>query len=191
MKKIKFFTLSLIFVFTLSSCESITIPTIDDYSYDNIQNQTDLITDNTSIKWGGASALSSDSLTLDEMLIYALEDEYTAYAEYEYILATFDVTTPFSNIIEAESKHINMLLPLFETYDITVPIDDSSQHIIIVDELVDTYKAGIDAEILNIDMYNLFLEYNLPDDVRDVFTKLRDASIKHLDAFERNLANIN
>ena len=37
-------------------------------------------------------------------------------------------------------------------------------------------------------MYNLFLEQELPDDVRDVFIALRDASMKHLTAFENNLA---
>ncbi len=36
------------------------------------------------------------------MLIYVIQDEYTARSEYELILNKFDINRPFSNIIKAE-----------------------------------------------------------------------------------------
>jgi len=137
--------------------------------------------------WGSVSALEVTEFSIEDMLLYAIQDEYSARTEYEYIMSVFDVETPFTNILRAEEKHITMLLPLFETYDIEVPEDTSSDHIIELTTLLSTFETGVTAEILNISMYDLFLEQNLPDDIRDVFTSLRDASVKHLAAFEKNV----
>jgi hypothetical protein len=137
--------------------------------------------------YGSIGALESDAFTIEEMLIYALEDEFAARNEYDYILTTFDVTNPFSNIILSEETHIDLLLPMFDIYDIEVPADGSSEHLIELDSLQETFETGVLAEELNIAMYNLFLEQDdLPADLVDVFTKLRDASINHLEAFQRN-----
>ncbi len=193
MKKINIFITMLLLVVTLSGCEEVPMDPNDE-TIDVKVEETVLYTNSDidlydyTLLWGSISALDTDYLTLDAMLIYAIEDEYSAYAEYEYILANFEVTTPFSNIINAESKHIEMLLPLFETYETEVPNNESQDYLIIPEDLEDTFRAGVAAEILNIDMYNLFLEQDLPDDVRDTFTALRDASLKHLAAFEKNLA---
>lgn len=39
-------------------------------------------------------------------------------------------------------------------------------------------------------MYDLFLEQDIPEDVKDVFISLRDASIKHLDSFKKQVAKL-
>jgi len=189
MKKIIILIASLLLVITLSACDDTTY--IEEIETNtllelNTEDLEDDLYEYTSL-WGNEAALSADSLTLEEMLIYGIEDEYSAYTEYEYILENFEVTTPFSNIINAEANHVSMLLPLFDAYEITVPEDDSENHLIFIEDLEDTFRTGVIAEILNIDMYNVFLEYDLPDDVRDVFISLRDASIKHLAAFQRNV----
>jgi hypothetical protein len=147
-------------------------------------------TDSLSINetFGSLGALTQTSFTLEEMLVYAIQDEYAARTEYDYILSNFDVTTPFSNIIQSEETHISMLLPLFETYQIDVPQDTSLDHMILLEDLESTFATGVVAEEYNIAMYNLFLEQDdLPSDVRDVFIYLRDASLNHLDAFTKNL----
>lgn len=137
--------------------------------------------------YGSIGALENDVFTIEEMLVYALEDEFAARNEYDYILTTFDVTNPFSNIILSEETHIDLLLPMFDIYDIEIPADRSSEHLIELDSLQETFETGVLAEELNIAMYNLFLEQDdLPADLVDVFTKLRDASINHLEAFQRN-----
>ena len=196
MKKIYILATSLLLVFTLTGCDEFG-SYVDEEKLDLLETVVieELVIESEDIdlyeyatNWGSVSALSAESLTLEAMLVYAIEDEYSAYAEYEYILANFDVTKPFSNIINAEASHIEMLLPHFDTYELVVPYNDAENHLIPVVDIVDTFRTGVLAEILNIDMYNLFLEQDLPDDIRDTFTALRDASIKHLAAFENNLA---
>ena len=194
MKKIAILVITLLFVFTLSGCDDFGSYT-DETKLELLEESVDeeiLDNDTTSNEvseiWGSVSALSTDILTIEAMLTYAIQDEYSAYAEYEYILANFDVTKPFSNIINAEASHIEMLIPLFEAYEIETPYDDSENHLLPVIDIADTFRTGVIAEVLNIDMYNLFLEQDLPDDIRDTFIALRDASIKHLAAFENNLA---
>lgn len=138
--------------------------------------------------WGSLSALENETFTIEEMLVYALQDEYTAKAEYIYIMETFDVTKPFSNIKTSEESHIALLLPLFEAYGIVVIDDESMNHLFAIDSLQEAFEIGVVAEINNIAMYELFLTQELPDDLRDVFIKLRDASENHLAAFEKNAA---
>ena len=185
-----------IFLLTLiiTGCEQIDEEVIIDESdivqetiieEDDSDETTDLAYDESN--YGSLGALSDDDLSIEAMLIYALEDEYAARAEYEYILNNFDVTTPFSNIIKSEENHISMLIPLFETYGIDVIEDESSSHLVVIDDLKETYETGIIAEEYNIAMYELFLSQDdLPLDIQDVFTKLRDASINHLNAFIKN-----
>ena len=145
--------------------------------------------ENTST-WGSVSALEAVDYTLEEMLIYAIQDEYTARSEYEYLIETFDIEKPFTNIMASEENHIAMLVPLFTDYNIPLTEDTSSEHLIPIASLEDAFAIGVDAEILNIAMYNAFLTQDLPDDIEETFIKLRDASENHLAAFEKNLKRI-
>ena len=196
MKKTILITLTLLFTITLSACSDIELVTEEltniieeDDTEETIEEveEVELLITYTD-GWGSVSALDSTELTIEQMLIYAIEDEFTARSEYEYIIANFEVTNPFTNIIEAEKSHIEMILPFLEDYSIAVPFDDSTNHLIIPSSIEETFAAGVEAEILNISMYNMFLESELPDDVVELFTALRDASLKHLSAFEKNLA---
>ena len=136
---------------------------------------------------GSAAALADSSYTLEELLTYAIQDEYAAKAEYAAIIDEFDTTKPFTNIIKSEDTHINLLLPLFEAYDIDVPVNDAADHVVLPATLNETYPIGVTAEINNIAMYNAFLSQDLPADVVSVFTYLRDASENHLASFEKQV----
>ena len=138
--------------------------------------------------YGSSSVTDSGTYTLEEMLTYAMEDEYLAYAEYAQIIDTFGSVRPFSNIINAEATHIEELATLFEAYGLAVPENTASDYVTVPDDISDALSAGVQAEINNIAMYDAFLSQTLPDDVRDVFEALRAASAKHLTAFERGLA---
>ena len=94
---------------------------------------------------------------------------------------------PFSNIAKAEETHISLLTPLFEIYGVALPDDEGDAHVVLPESLLQAYETGVTAEINNIAMYEVFLQQDLPQDVQDVFTALRDASQNHLAAFERNL----
>ena len=137
--------------------------------------------------YGSEGALDDTSLTLADMLTYAIQDEYLAYAEYDQILSDFGSVRPFTNIIRAESTHIEALLPLFTAYGITAPADEGADRAVSVTALTDAFQAGVTAEVNNIAMYETFLDQNLPDNVRTVFESLMRASENHLRAFQNQL----
>ena len=125
-------------------------------------------------------------LTLEEMLNYAILDEYAAQATYQAILEAYGQVKPFSKIVLAEQKHIDLLLPLFETYGIEVPVNLASESVVLPDSIASAIATGIEAETANIAIYQSFLEQDLPDDVRVVFEYLKAGSEKHLSAFSKD-----
>lgn len=133
---------------------------------------------------GALAAAQDTSYTLSEMITYAMEDENLAKAEYAAIIAKYGSQRPYSNIIRAEDNHIAQLQPLFAAYKVTVPAAPSAE-VTLPATLAETYQIGITAETNNIAMYESFLKLDLPADVKLVFTNLKNASEKHLAAFER------
>ena len=133
-------------------------------------------------------AIEDENMTVQSMIKYAIEDENFAKAEYEKIMVTFNIDRPFSNIKRAEETHISMLQPLIEKYDVKYEKLDE-RNLVTPKTLKETFEIGVQAEIDNIAMYEKFLkDEKLPDDVREVFTYLRDGSKNHLRAFERQLS---
>lgn len=142
----------------------------------------------TAEDYGAKGALNASTFTLPQMLIFALQDEYLAQARYDNILANFGYIRTFARIKESELRHISALLPLFERYQVPVPEDISQSFIITPENVKSAYAAGVQGEIENISMYEKFLTFDIPFDMRNVFTNLRNASLNHLAAFERGLA---
>jgi hypothetical protein len=138
--------------------------------------------------FGAKGAQQSSDPTLEQMLTYAIQDEYLARAEYRFIINEYGSVRPFSNIIQAEEQHINMLVPLFTTYGFAVPEDNAEEHIVVPKDLKEALETGVQAEIDNIGMYETFLKKSLPEDVRDVFERLKNASGNHLQAFRNALS---
>ncbi len=136
---------------------------------------------------GAIGALQDKEFTLNEMLEYAIEDEYLAQTEYDLIMKEFNVTRPFSNIIKSEGTHISLLEPLFDKYNVVIPNKDWESLLEVPSSLNEAYEVGVEAEIKNIAMYELFLKQDLPDDVRIVFERLKSASENHLRSFERQV----
>jgi len=127
------------------------------------------------------------TLTLEQMLVYAIQDEYLAQAEYNAIIAAYGEVRPFTNIVEAEQTHIDLLLTLFVAYGIEVPANTASDYVVLPDSLTSAIATGVDAETANIAMYQAFLaQGDLPDDVVSAFTYLISASETHLQAFSRD-----
>jgi hypothetical protein len=191
MKQFIIGTLLLFSLLLLSGCETISEDSATN-TLSTVQETMDVSDEFIELgedSYGSVSALDQTTFTIEEMLIYALQDEYAARAEYDYVLSTFDITKPFSNIIKSEETHISLLLPLFDTYELAELEDTSDSHLISIGSVEEAFDIGVQAEIFNIAMYNLFLEQDdLPDDIKDVFIKLRDASMNHLAAFEKNAA---
>ena len=138
--------------------------------------------------YGAKAAQQSAELTVESMLIYAIQDEYLARAEYEYIIEKYGAIRPFSNIIKSEENHIDMLKPLFAKYGFPIPEDTAKEHIFTIENLKQAFETGVAAEIDNIAMYEEFLTKPIPDDVRSVFQRLKNASENHLRAFQKGLS---
>ncbi|MBN2558140.1 MAG: hypothetical protein JXB33_05225 [Clostridia bacterium] len=138
--------------------------------------------------YGSSGSFSNTDISLEQMLIYAIQDEYFARSEYDYIINELGAGTPFTNIIKSEETHISMLTPLFEAYSYDFPADTSAVHLVFPSSITEALETCVEAEIDNIAMYEKFLESDLPDDVAAIFIELRDASKNHLDAFQRKLS---
>lgn len=140
------------------------------------------------VGFGAAGAAKDDSLTLDEMLTYAIQDEFLAKAQYELAIKEFGTVRPFSNTINAETQHISLLTALFEQRKSLLPVDDSAKYLTAPTDIKAALTICADGEVENIEMYERFLEQNLPADVRGVFEQLKFASENHLRAFQNNLS---
>jgi hypothetical protein len=142
--------------------------------------------------YGNAAAKADDSLTIEDMLLYAAQDEYLARGEYVAIMGKFGTMRPFSNIMQAEETHLAWLKDAYADYKIAFPTDASSAHLHIPASLLEAYKTGVQAEIDNIAMYDRFLATALVQsaenkDLKVLFTNLRNASENHLRAFQNQL----
>ena len=140
--------------------------------------------------YGSAAVTAGQTYTVEQMLTYAIQDEYAAQAEYQAILAAYGDNHAFANIVKAENTHIALLTTLFDTYGLTLPANDAASKITLPASLEEAYTAGVTAENANIAMYQNFLKQtDLPADVSATFTSLENASQSHLTAFTRNTAN--
>ena len=130
------------------------------------------------------------SARLTRILVEALQDEYKARATYQAVIRCFGEVPPFSNIVEAEGRHIEALLPLFDKYSIAVPEDDWPSRVTCPESLTEACKMGAAAEIENAEMYHRLIAAaeNYPD-VQAVLRRLQRASAEnHLPAFQRCLS---
>lgn len=135
--------------------------------------------------FGAAGANEDTDYTIEDMLIYAIQDEYIAQAEYNAIIDKYGSQRPFSNIVKVEANHINLLLPLFATYGVSVPENDAAERTVEPATLEESYAVGVEAEEKNIAMYESFLQEDLPDDLAVIFEELKTGSENHLAAFQK------
>ena len=181
-------------VFAFASCKAVTVPAEEQASEQQAEAAVDETVEDAQpaedeavneTDFGARGALAAQEYTLEEMLEYAIQDEYLARQEYESIMEEYGEINPFANIIKAEEYHIELLTGLYDDYDLELPEDTAINYVVVPENLDLTYDIGVQAEIDNIAMYEKFLEQDLPDDVRAVFIELRDASENHLAAFEK------
>jgi len=120
----------------------------------------------------------------------ALDDEYHARAFYSAVLEQFGEVRPFSNIINAEQRHIDALIRLYEKYGLEAPADAYMDAEFEYADLAEAAQAGVDAEVANGALYDeLFKDVTDPDVIR-IFENLQWASEeRHLPALERYLEN--
>lgn len=127
------------------------------------------------------------SQTLQEILVEAIDDEYKARATYNQVIEEFGEIRPFVNIVNAEGRHIQALLPLFDRYGIDVPDDTWNERVEVPRSIQEACQNGVQAEIDNAEMYDRLLAATTAyPDVQQVLRNLQRASQEnHLPAFQR------
>lgn len=127
------------------------------------------------------------SENLKSALIEAINDEYKSRAAYNAVISKFGEIRPFINIVEAEGRHVEALLPLFTKYNVAVPEDDWNSRIDTPATILDACQLGVKDEIENAEMYDRLLDLTIDyPDVQEVLKKLQRASKEnHLPAFQR------
>ena len=116
----------------------------------------------------------------------ALDDEYHAWATYDQVIADFGEVPPFSNIREAEARHIEALCILFARYGLPVPGNPWTGKVERYASLQAACEAGVAAEIANAEMYLRLLLATQRPDILAVLRNLQEASQqRHLPAFQR------
>jgi len=127
-----------------------------------------------------------NNASLENILNQALKDEIKARDTYYKIIEKFGPVRPFVNIVEAEQRHIEMLLPLYEKYAIPLPDEQDPDRLVIPETLESACQLGVEGELENIALYErLIAATDLPDFI-DVLRRLQAASRDHhLPAFQR------
>lgn len=127
------------------------------------------------------------SETVSNVLIEAINDEYKARATYRHVIRKFGEIRPFINIVDAESRHVEALIPLFHKYSVAVPEDSWDSRTEAPHSVLEACQIGVEAEIENAKMYDRLLELTADyPDVQRVLIQLQRASTEnHLPAFRR------
>lgn len=129
-----------------------------------------------------------ETIPLDEAeraaLASGLDDEYKAHATYEQVIRDFGAVRPFSNIVEAEARHIEALLALFKKYRLAPPPNRWAGKTPHFASVHDACRVGVQSEIDNSALYDRLFASTRRTDILAVFQALRAASQdNHLPAF--------
>lgn len=118
----------------------------------------------------------------------ALDDEYQAFTTYDQIVADFGAVRPFVNIRDAEARHVDALLSLFDRYRLPAPGNRWAGRVKRYRDLREACADAVEAEIANATLYERLTSSTARRDLLEVFARLRDASqYRHLPAFRRCL----
>ncbi|MBK7404575.1 MAG: DUF2202 domain-containing protein [Phycisphaerales bacterium] len=120
-------------------------------------------------------------------LLAALADERRAGALYQAVIDRYGRIMPFANIVHSERMHANHVEQLMAARGIEIPVDTT---VIPVEEIPGTvaeaYRAGVEAELENIELYDRLITGVDDEAVREAFRQLRSMSEqRHLVAFRR------
>ena len=124
-------------------------------------------------------------MSLHQLLCTALDDEYRARATYQAVVDYYGPVMPFVNIVQAEQRHVAALESLFYRYTLPLPYNRWQGQVPPAVSLQQACVDAVSAEINNYGMYDRLLQDVTQEDVRMVFSNLRNASAyHHLPAFQ-------
>lgn len=130
--------------------------------------------------------MSALTATEKQALHDALDDEYKAWATYDQVIRDLGPERPFTNIRDAEARHIEALRALFERYGLEIPANTWAGRVPRFASTREACEAAVDAEIANAALYDRLMRSTNRTDIVFVFENLKAASQeRHLQAFRR------
>jgi len=93
------------------------------------------------------------TMTLEQALMAALDDEYHGRATYRAVLDAYGDVRPFVNIVGSEVRHIQALRRLFERYGVAIPQDPWPPRVSAPASLEAACEAALEAERENAVLY--------------------------------------
>ena len=121
-----------------------------------------------------------------QALAEALDDEYKSHETYAQVIRDFGEVRPFINIVDAEARHIEALLALFDRYGTVPPENRWAGKAPRFKSVHAACMAGVQGEIENVALYDRLFLSTQHTDILNVFQSLRSASQdRHLSAFQR------
>jgi len=121
--------------------------------------------------------------TLKTTLDVLLADEFKARAEYQAIVDAFGLVSPYTQLIQAETRHIESLERIYTAFGFAIPTDNGKDFVVLPASIEASYQVGISAETANIALYKNVLATTLPSSLQHIFTNLEKASENHLATF--------
>ncbi|WP_292969867.1 DUF2202 domain-containing protein [Novosphingobium sp.] len=119
-------------------------------------------------------------------LLAAVDDEYLAEATYQAVLDKYGDVRPFSNIIQAERRHQQMVKAELDRRSWSYPANRYTGKIAAPASMLEACQTGVKAEVANIALYDRLLPTIDDPAAKDVLTRLQWASREnHLPAFQR------
>ncbi len=116
----------------------------------------------------------------------ALDDEYHSWTTYDQVIADFGEVRPFTNIRDAQARHIDALTALFERYGLPLPVNTWHGRAPRYASVQAACEAAVAAEIANGQMYERLITTTQRSDIVGVLRNLQAASQqRHLPAFQR------
>ena len=133
-------------------------------------------------------AADTDPLDDDakQALRQALLNEWANEAYLGKMTETFGTIRLLQRRIAAKQRHAGVLLELFKRYNVKPPARDEVVVPQVPASQQQAIQAAIDAEQASINMYDELLKFVTQEDIKQVFSRLRDvSSSRHLPAWKR------
>jgi len=116
----------------------------------------------------------------------ALDDEYHSWTTYDQVIADFGEVRPFTNIRDAQARHIDALTALFERYGLPLPVNTWHGRAPRYASVQAACEAAVAADIANGQMYDRLITTTQRSDIVGVLRNLQAASQqRHPPAFQR------
>ena len=123
---------------------------------------------------------------LEQVLTEAINEEYKARATYQAVIEKHGAIAPFTNIVNAESTHVEAWKNLLQKNSFAVPADPYAGKVTAPETVKAACQAGVAAEKEDVALYDRLMKDTTDAEALKVMAEQRKVSQEnHLPAFEK------